>query len=284
MPLLKPPSSLFSIVATLPQYMAGGSSGFGLPQMSEREMLEKLLSEDIERGDSEPLIASSIGEQMLLMGLRTMPRSMRARIRDISSRVPVGDVVLVGGGIGHLSAWLLDMWCGDPSVDTPDEGSKPDSFIIVEEGARFGVIIDRLIRRYEAEGWARVVGNKWSEVVAEARTWSAASASLPESARPSSIPTGLNLAIIDLPDSERPSAAKSAFEILAPGGILIVPEPEVPTGDVGEPSPGEEPTEAQRKVAAFNEWIDFAKSVSVNHSLAFVELTGGTIAVVRRAA
>ena len=159
--------------------MTGGSNGFGLPQMSEREMLEKLLSEDSDRGDTEPLIASSIGEQTLLMGLRTMPRSMRARIRDISSRVPVGDVVLVGGGIGHLSAWLLDMWCGDPSEDAPDNGRKPDSFIIVEEGARFGVIIDRLIRRYDAEKWARVVGSKWSEVVAEAMTVSYTHLTLP---------------------------------------------------------------------------------------------------------
>ncbi len=252
--------------------------------MSEREMLEKLLSEDTERGDVEPPIASSIGEQMLLMGLRTIPRSMRARIRDIVSRVPSGDVLLVGGGIGHLSAWLLDLWCEGESGEERGKSRKPDSFIIIEEGARFGVIIDRLIRRYEAEGWTRVVGNPWSEAIAEAMTWSVASASLPESARPSSIPTGLDLIIIDLPDQERPGAAKSAFEILAPGGVMIVPEPEVPTGDVGAPSPDEEPTEAQRKVISFNEWIDFIKSVSDNHSLAFVELTGGTLAVVRRAA
>ena len=65
---------------------------------------------------------------------------------------------------------------------------------------------------------------------------------------------------------------------------MIVPEPEVPTGDVGTPSVGEEPTEAQRKVASFNEWIDFIKSISDHHTLAFVELTGGTLAVIRRAA
>ena len=49
-------------------------------------MLERLLSEDPDRNDTEPEIASSIGEQMLLMGLRTMPRSLRSRIRDIVSR------------------------------------------------------------------------------------------------------------------------------------------------------------------------------------------------------
>ena len=63
--------------------MTSANDGFGLPQMSEGEMLERLLSEDPDRTDTEPEIASSIGEQMLLMGLRTMPRSLRIRIRDI---------------------------------------------------------------------------------------------------------------------------------------------------------------------------------------------------------
>ena len=264
--------------------MTSANGGFGLPQMSEKEMLERLLSEDPDRTDSESQIASSIGEQMLLMGLRTMPRSLRVRIRDIVSRVPLGNAILVGGGIGHLSAWLFDLWCGDPS--SPDDLSRenPDSFIIVEEGARFGVIIDRLIRRYNAEIWSRVVAKPWAELTAEVTSWSAASASLPSSARPSDIPLPVSLVVIDLPDSERPAASSSAFDILSPGGIMIVPEPEVPTGDVGVPGTGEDPTEAQAKVIAFNQWISFIKGVIANHSVSFVELSGGTLAVIRRVA
>ena len=41
--------------------MTFGGSGSGLPQMSEREMFDRLLSEDPERGDSEPAIAAGIG-------------------------------------------------------------------------------------------------------------------------------------------------------------------------------------------------------------------------------
>ena len=77
-------------------------------------------------------------------------------------------------------------------------------------------------------------------------------------------------------------AASSAFDVLSPGGIMIVPEPEVPTGDVGFPVDGEEPTEAQSKVTAFNQWISFIKDVSANHSVSFVELSGGTLAIIRR--
>ena len=88
--------------------MATEDGGIGLPQMSEEEMFSLLLSDDVERDDSEPAIAAGIGEQMLHMSLRPLPRSMRARIRDISSRIPAKNAVLIGGGIGHLSAWLLD--------------------------------------------------------------------------------------------------------------------------------------------------------------------------------
>ena len=65
---------------------------------------------------------------------------------------------------------------------------------------------------------------------------------------------------------------------------MIVPEPEVPTGDVGVPGEGEDPTEAQAKVIAFNQWISFIKEVSANNSVSFVELSGGTLAVIRRVA
>ena len=95
--------------------------------MSEREMFDRLLSDDSERGDSEPPIAAGIGEQMLHMDLRPLPRSMRARIRDIAARVPARNALLIGGGIGHLAAWLLDLWCGDPA--NPPEQPDPKSVV-----------------------------------------------------------------------------------------------------------------------------------------------------------
>ena len=263
--------------------MTSDGSGFGLPQMSEREMFDRLLSEDSERGDSEPAIAAGIGEQMLHMSLRPLPRSMRARIRDISARVPARNAVLVGGGIGHLSAWLLDLWCGDPANPPLQPPPRPESFRIVEPGGKFGVIIDRLIRRHGAESWTQVIQMTWGELAAEAATWSAASASLPNSARPYPLPIPLDLVIIDTAETERAATAAAAFELLSHGGVMLVQEPEVPTGDVGEADSGSTMTPAQRKVESFNDWIEFVKQVSESHSLGFVELTGGTLAVLRRA-
>ena len=250
--------------------------------MSEREMFDRLLSEDSERGDSEPAIAAGIGEQMLHMDLRPLPRSMRARIRDIAARVPARNALLIGGGIGHLAAWLLDLWCGDPANPPEQPPPRPDSFRIVEPGGKFGVIIDRLVRRHGAESWTQIIAKPWQEAIAEAASWSAATAALPVSNLSSPLSLSLDLVIIDVPESERSSTASAAFDMLSPGGVLLVQEPEVPTGDVGVAEAGSEPTPAQRKVESFNSWISFVKQVSESHSLGFVELSGGTLAVLRR--
>ena len=262
--------------------MDADGGGIELPQTSDREMFDRLLSEDSERGDSEPAIAAGIGEQMLHMDLRPLPRSVRARIRDIAARVPAKNALLIGGGIGHLAAWLLDLWCGDPANPPEQPPPRPDSFRIVEPGGKFGVIIDRLIRRHGAESWTQIIAKPWQEVAAEAASWSAATAALPVSKPPSQLPPSLDLVVIDVPESERPSTASAAFDMLSPGGVLLVQEPEVPTGDVGVAEVGSEPTPAQRKVESFNSWIGFVKQVSEFHSLGFVELAGGTLAVLRR--
>ena len=262
--------------------MDADGGGIGLPQMSEREMFDRLLSEDSERGDSAPPIAAGIGEQMLHMDLRPLPRSMRARIRDIVARVPARNAILIGGGIGHLAAWLLDLWCGDPANPPEQPPPRPDSFRIIEPGGKFGVIIDRLVRRHGAESWTQIIAKPWQEVTAEVASWSAATTALPASNPSSSFSLPIDLVIIDVPESERPSTASAAFDMLSPGGVLLVQEPEVPTGDVGVAEAGSEPTPAQRKVESFNSWIGFVKKVSEPHSLGFVELAGGTLAVLRR--
>ena len=54
--------------------MGDESNGTGLPQMSDSDVMAILLSEDLERDQSEPEIASSIGEQMLHMDIPLLPR------------------------------------------------------------------------------------------------------------------------------------------------------------------------------------------------------------------
>jgi hypothetical protein len=257
--------------------MNGPGGGLGLPQMSEREMFEMLLSEDSNRTSDEPEIAANIGEQMIHMGLTPLSRSLRTRIRDICSRIPAKNIILVGGGIGHLSAWLFDLWCtSDGGIDAPE------SFTIVEEGGKFGIILNRLISRYDADNWSKAVIKPWGEITAESASWFASNAASNNITPFSLIPLPIDLLIIDLPEKERIDALLNSFDLLSPGGIIIVKEPEVPSGDVGEIKDDSEITKAQEKVLYFNKWIKSIKDFSIKNSLSFVELTGGSLVILRK--
>ena len=263
-------------LTALEHAMKEGGAGPGLPQMDDASIMQRLLSEDPEGPSVEPEIAASIGEQMIHMDMPPLPRSIRRRIRDVCSRLNPRNAIVVGGGIGHLSAWLFDMWCGGVG----EEGSprnRPDTLRIIEQGTRFGVIIDRLIRRYDAESWCSVISLSWSEVVAESASAIAANISISPESRAILLPQPVDLVVIDLPEDERAAAASSAFELISPGGLILVQEPTVPTGDGGTPSEGEEPTLAQTKVASFNRWIGLVREVNSSHSIGFAELTGGTL-------
>ena len=257
--------------------MGDDSNGSGLPQMSDADVMLRLLSEDLARDQSEPEIASSIGEQMLHMDIPLLPRSVRSRIRDVCSRIEPRNVTLVGGGIGHLSAWLFDLWSNSGHDAREGANSLPETFRIIEPGTRFCVIIDRLIRRYEAESWAQSISMKWHEVFAETASSRASNIAIPENAVNSILPMPLDLIIIDLPEEERVAAASAAFDLASPGGLVLLLEPTVPTGDVGDFSEGVEPTAAQLKVQSFNEWIELVKGINDSHSVGFTDLTGGTL-------
>ena len=257
--------------------MGDDSNGTGLPQMSDSDVMAILLSEDLERDQSEPEIASSIGEQMLHMDIPLLPRSVRSRIRDVCSRIEPSNVTLVGGGIGHLSAWLFDLWSDSDKGSRERTNGSPDTFRIIEPGTRFCVIIDRLIRRYEAEGWAQSVSMKWHEVFAETSSSRASNIAIPENAVNSILPMPVDLIIIDLPEEERVAAASAAFDLVSPGGLVLLLEPTVPTGDVGDFSEGVEPTPAQLKVQSFNDWIELVKKINDSDSVGFTDLTGGTL-------
>ena len=197
--------------------MEVGERSPGLPMRSDSDIMAILLSEDQERDQSEPEVASSIGEQMLHMDIPLLPRSIRARIRDVCSRISPKNAVIIGGGIGHLSAWLFDLWSPINSENEKIQTNRPESLRIIEPGKRFCVIIERLIRRYEAGDWAQVVSMNWQEVIAETISSRASNVSIDESALNSDLPMPLDLVVVDLPEDDRADAAKSVFELVSPG-------------------------------------------------------------------
>ena len=254
-----------------------GERSPGLPMRSDSDIMALLLSEDEDRDQAEPEVASSIGEQMLHMDIPLLPRSIRARIRDVCSRISPKNAVIIGGGIGHLSAWLFDLWSPIDNDKEKMRTNHPESLRIIEPGTRFCVIIERLIRRYEAGDWAQVVSMNWQEVIAETISSRASNISITESALNSALPMPVDLAVIDLPEDDRADAAKSIFELVSPGGLVILLEPTVPTGDVGEIVAGVELTPAQLKVRSFNRWIELVREINDDHLVGFTDLTGGTL-------
>ena len=117
----------------------------------------------------------------------------------------------------------------------------------------------------------------WQEVIAETVSSKASNVSIDESALNSALPMPVDLAVIDLPEDDRADAAKSVFELVSPGGLVLLIEPTVPTGDVGEIIVGAELTPAQVKVRSFNRWIELVRDINEEHLVGFTDLTGGTL-------
>ena len=232
--------------------------------------MESLLAKNPDESRDEPEVAAAIGAQLLHMELPSMPLGLNRRIRDVISRINPKRVCEIGAGIGHLSAWLLDYW---------DRSESPEHYHLVEEGGKFGVILTRLVRRYDAESWAHVTIGNFEELSAANMTWNAANATLEPAARMGTPPlnTPFDLIIVNVGWSGQSKAIRLAMENLAPGGLILTSEPEVPVADVGDiPESGPE-TPEQSRVVEFNEWVSLISELNPTHSIGFVPLYNGTL-------
>ncbi|MGB1623816.1 MAG: hypothetical protein ACPHCZ_03815, partial [Candidatus Poseidoniaceae archaeon] len=115
-------------------------------------------------GREAPEVAANIGVQMGHMGLDVPTVSVVRRLRDIAVTLQPRKVAEVGGTIGHTTAWLLDAW-------TRDDVVAPELVDVMEEGNRFAVILDRVIKRYGMEEAARVVVGTVDEHAPQTRAW-----------------------------------------------------------------------------------------------------------------
>lgn len=248
----------------------GGGNGEGLPSMDA--ILASLLSKDESRPREEPEVAVNIGAQLQHMELTSLPLSVKRRYRDIIGKLKPNKICEVGAGIGHLSAWLFDMW------DTDDW--HPECYQMVEGGSKFGVILTRIIQRYSAGEWAKVRADQFEQLVGETLAQLAAS----KTADPAAAVGELHLEapfdciIVDVGWEGQVSVIESALQVLKTGGMLLTLEPFVPTGEVKDGD-----AEAEQKVEEFQKWIDMIKDFSKVHHLALQPLYGGTIlALIKR--
>ena len=239
--------------------MQGGDNNSSIPRSG---ILPYLLSKESELSRDEPEIASNISEQLQHMGLSTWSQSVIRRLRNAIHKIKPKRVIEVGAGIGHRSAWLLDLFTSD---------TTPERYDLVEQGNKFAVILHRLRARYDAEDWCNIVVGEVNSLVAETNAWSAASATGLE-VGDSPLATKANVIIVDSKIEFLAESIECLFPLLVDGGVLFTCEPPVPSGDVDEND-----EEMMKQVDGFNDWIKLISKTQQTHNIAFTPLFEGTL-------
>ncbi len=229
---------------------------------SKDEVLAFLLSKDSELSRQEPEIASNIGEQLKHMGLSTWSQSVLRRLRNAIGKIKPKTVIEVGASIGHRSAWLYDLFTTN---------DQPERYDMVEQGAKFAVILHRLMTRYEAQDWTNIVVGELSSLIAETNAWSAASATGLE-VGDSPLSPNSDVIIVDSKIEELADSIELMLPLLSEGGVLFTCEPPVPSGDIDEND-----EENMKHVNGFNSWIKLISKTQDTHHVAFMPLFEGTL-------
>lgn len=216
------------------------------------EVLAAILAADKELSRDEPEVAANIGKQLEHMGLNTWSISVRRRIRDAIARLDPKTIVQTGAGIGHLSAWILDHFEGENSLEI---------FQIIEEGNRFAVILTRLCQRYSSVPTSIVVG-KPSLLTSELKAWRISKTG------DSPMLENADAIIVDASLENLADDVSSMLPLLNKNGVLFTTEPTPPVGDREENDP---------EVIGFNKWMDLIHETNSSHHIAFAPLFGGTI-------
>ena len=236
----------------------GGESDVG-----KAEVLAHLLSPDDSRLRDEPQIATNIGSQLQHMGLTTWSISLLRRLRDALGRLKPESILEVGAGIGHRSAWIYDLFVVD--------GLQPQRYQLVEDGAKFAVILRRLMLRHDADSYTSIVVGNLDALIGETNAWHAASSTGLEVGSPR-IESENDAIIVDGLSENRARNVEALLPFLSNSGVLFTVEPDMPLGNVEE-----DDKDGMRLVDGFNQWMEFIKSANETHHIAFMPLFGGTL-------
>ena len=232
-------------------------------EIVREEILAYLMTKDTQQPRDEPEIAANIHAQLQHMGLSTWSISVHRRLRDAVARLRPSTVLEVGASIGHRTAWLLDQF------ERAD--ARPATLTLVEQGGKFGVILQRLLQRYEAMSWASVVVGEPEQLAAEHQAWQLAAATNQELSQ-TPFEREYDVIVIDAPSPNRASLVASYLPFLAKNGVLFTVEPDMPSGEVDEDDEA-----GMALVNGFNRWIELVAESKETHHLAFMPLFGGTL-------
>lgn len=227
------------------------------------DVLRLLLAKDGEQPRDEPQIAANIHEQLQHMGLATWSLSVLRRLRDALAKQQPRSVLEIGAGIGHRAAWILDL---------QERTQRPlQPFTMVEQGGKFGVILQRLLNRYDALTWSSVVVGEPVQLAAEHQAWQVASATQSELSN-TPFAEHYDAIVVDGPSPLRARLVETYLPMLSESGVLYTVEPDMPTGEVEE-----DDADGMALVEGFNAWIELISSTQNTHHVAFMPLFGGTL-------
>lgn len=227
------------------------------------ELLVHVLANDPQQPQDEPLIASNINEQLQHMGLSTWSISLQRRVRDALGRLQPKTLLEVGASVGHRTAWMLDLF--------EREERTLQALTLVEQGGKFGVILKRLLQRYDAIDWSKVVVGDPGRLAAEHQAWSLAAATGAELSQTPFEPA-YDAIIVDGPSPARAELVSTYLPLLQPNGVLFTVEPDMPTGEVAD-----DDEVGMALVNGFNRWIELISDTQSSHHVAFMPLFGGTL-------
>tara|TARA_B100000767_G_scaffold270840_1_gene295327 strand:- start:284 stop:1027 length:744 start_codon:yes stop_codon:yes gene_type:complete len=232
-------------------------------EIGKANVLAHLLSPDDSRPRNEPEIATNIGTQLQHMGLTTWSISLLRRLRDALGKLKPQSILEVGAGIGHRSAWIYDLFATDES--------PPQCYQLVEDGAKFAVILRRLMLRHDADSYTSIVVGNLDALIGETNAWHAASSTGVEVGSPP-LESQHDAIIVDGLTENRSRNVEALLPFLSASGVLFTVEPDMPLGNVEE-----DDKEGMLLVEGFNQWMEFIQSANETHHIAFMPLFGGTL-------
>ena len=240
-------------------------SNFDMDELpTEREAFAWLLSEHTEYSNEEPKVAAAISEQLIHMDLYSHDSETLRRIRDIAMRHQPKKVIEVGGGIGHLTSWLLD---GFSTL------IEPPQYTIVEAGNKFAAILLRLTQRFECRDWTNVLSIRFQELAGECNAWMVSNKALLDdpSMEPTDAPAAIpaDLVIIDVGEKDQVECIEDGLKLLSSNGILLTVEPNVPFEGA-----------SNEEADLFQSWMDLIREIQTSYRVGFVPLKTTTLVAI----
>jgi predicted O-methyltransferase YrrM len=238
------------------------------PFSNEVTSLDEIVSMHSGQPREQPLISENIHEQLKHMELSSWSISVHRRLRDAISRIQPEHVLEIGGQIGHRTSWLFDLI---------ERGQwSPKQYYIVEEGPKFGVILKRLIQRYQHNEFTHVVIQNPMKYIEEYRLWNQTHLINNETERQQFL-SRVDCILVDSNIEQHVEIVEQSLKLLPQSGYLFTVEPDIPTDDLDTELP-----EVQDRISMFNLWIQLIRDASGEFEIGFTPLHEGTLVIFRK--